>query len=248
MKISIITACFNNEKTIKDTLLSVSNQTYNNNEHIIIDGKSSDKTKEIINQFPHISKVVSEPDSGIYDALNKGIKLATGDIIGFLHADDFFHHDTVLQEIADFFEKNPAVDAIYGDIVFVNEKGKIIRYYSSKNWNMNKMARGIMPAHTSFFARKKVYEKYPFNISYTIAADFDQVLKVALDKDFEMAYLPIITTSMRKGGKSTSGLQSNFLINKEVLRSCKEQGIRTTYFKIYSKYPGRLLELIKRNG
>jgi glycosyltransferase involved in cell wall biosynthesis len=248
LKVSIITACHNNAATIQDTLYSVASQTYAPIEHIVIDGLSSDGTAEIVKQATINSSLISEKDNGIYEALNKGLKLAIGEIVGFLHADDYFHHATVIEEIASYFDANPNVSAIYGDIVFINEQGKNIRYYSSKKWQLSKMAQGIMPAHPSFFARKEVYKKYPFDTQFSIAADFNQVLQVALDKSFAMHYLPIITTCMRKGGKSTKNLQSNIKINQEILKICRANGIKTNYWRIYSKYPGRLLELLRTNG
>ena len=248
LKVSVITACFNSATTIAATLDSVAQQSYSPIEHIVIDGLSTDGTLATIEQSNFKGTVISEKDQGMYEALNKGLALASGDIIGFLHADDYFNHATVIEEMAAYFEAHPNVAAIYGDIVFVNEQGKTTRYYSSKDWNLNKMAKGIMPAHPSFFARKEVYARYPFNTDYTIAADFDQVLRVALDDEFKMQYLPIITTCMRRGGKSTQNWGSNITINQEVKAICKAHGIKTNYWKIYSKYPGRLLELIRTHG
>ncbi len=248
LKFSIITACHNNEATILNTIKSVAAQSYAAIEHIIIDGKSQDDTLAIIAKSGFSGPMISEKDNGIYEALNKGLKMTSGDIIGFLHADDYFHHPTVIEEIAHYFQSNPNVSAIYGDIIFVNENGKTIRYYSSRKWNLNKMAKGFMPAHPSFFARKEIYKKYPFDTQFSIAADFNQVLQVALDKSLVMHYLPIITTCMRKGGKSTKNLLANIKINQEVLRICRSQGIKTNYLKIYSKYPGRFLELLRTNG
>lgn len=245
MKFSIITATFNNAKTIRDCIDSVNNQVYTNIEHIIVDGKSSDETVEIIESIQPDARLISEPDNGMYHALNKGLLLATGDIVGFLHADDVFYDANVLAGIAMFFDNNPSADAVYGDIIFVNERGKTTRYYSSAKWKLSSMANGIMPAHPSFFARKRVYDKYPFNEKYKIAADFDQVLRVAIDKQYQMEYIPMITTKMRKGGKSTKNFMSNIVINREVLQSCLSNGLKTNYFKIYAKYPSRLLELFR---
>lgn len=247
MKFSIITATFNNAKTIRDCIDSVKAQVYTNIEHIVVDGKSSDDTVDIVNELEPEAKLISEPDNGMYHALNKGLLLANGDIIGFLHADDTFYDANVLASIAMFFDKNPQVDAIYGDIIFVNEQGKTTRYYSSAKWQLSSMAKGVMPAHPSFYARKMVYDRYPFNQNYRIAADFDQVLRVALDKAFKMAYLPLITTRMKAGGKSTKNFMSNIIINREVLQSCKANGVNTSYLKIYSKYPGRILELFTKH-
>lgn len=247
MKISLITACFNSDKHLEQTLQSVADQTYGDIEHILVDGGSTDKTVDIIKSFPHVANWVSEKDKGIYDALNKGISMATGDVIGFIHSDDYLLNSTVIEEIAQTFDDNPKASGVYGDIVFVNNDGKTIRYYSSKNWSIKKMAIGKMPAHPSFFARKRVYDVHPFNLNYRIAADFDQMLRVGLDESFPIVYAPITTTAMRMGGASTDGIKSNVRINKEILTICKANGIKTNYLKIYSKYPSRLLEfLVKR--
>ncbi len=244
VKISIITACYNNEQTIKKTLESVASQTHDNIEHIIIDGKSTDKTLDIIAQFPHVSKIVSEKDEGIYDALNKGLKEATGDIIGFLHSDDTFMSKDVLTDVAKAFEQDNSIDGIYGDIQFVNETGKVVRHYSSKKFQFSDFAKGKMPAHTSFFARKKVYDAFPFDTNYRIAADFDQMLRVMTSGKFKINYVPLTTTKMLVGGASTRNIQARITINKEILQSCRTNGIKTSIWKVYSKYLKKVFEFI----
>ncbi len=248
MKISVVTSCFNSSKHVRQTLQSVANQTYTDVEHVLIDGGSTDNTVDIIRQFPHVTNWVTEPDKGIYDGLNKGVKRATGDVIGFVHSDDYLRSDDVLEQIADFFIANPNVSAIYGDIVFVNEQEDVIRYYSSKNWSFKKMSVGKMPAHPSFYARKEVYDRYQFNLDYRIAADFDHILRVAQDEEFTLTYLPLVTTAMRLGGASTDGIKSNLRINKEILAICKANGVKSNYLKIYSKYPSRVFEFIRKRG
>ena len=245
MKISIITASYNSEKYIGETLQSVADQTYTDIEHVLIDGDSKDSTCDIIRSFSHVAKFILEPDKGIYVALNKGTNFATGDVIGFVHSGDYLHSNTVIEEIANYFQQHPEISAIYGDIVFVNDDKKILRYYSSKDWNIAKMKIGKMPAHPSFFARKEVYEEYQFDISYRIASDFDHILRVAKDPGFQMHYIPLITTSMRMGGASTDGIKSNLRINKEILEICKANGLKTNYLRIYSKYPSRVWEFVK---
>lgn len=245
LKISIITAAYNSDRYIKQTLESVRNQEYDNIEHVLVDGGSTDDTNQIIQSFEHVSNYISEPDKGIYDALNKGINRATGDVIGFVHSDDYLHHDKVVSEIADYLQNHQEVTGIYGDIQFVDDNKKVLRHYSSKSWKFSHFSKGKMPAHPSFFARKEVYETYLFDTQYRIAADFDQMLRAFKDPEFKFEYLPIITTSMRMGGASTDGLKSNLRINKEILNICKVNGIRTNLFKIYSKYPSRVLEILK---
>ncbi len=242
LKISIITAAYNSEKYIKHTLESVRDQTYADIEHVLVDGGSTDETNAIIKSYPLVKNYISEPDQGIYDALNKGINRATGDIIGFVHSDDYLHDTSILRCVAEYLENNPNVTGIYADIVFVDNSKKVLRHYSSRSWRFSKFQYGKMPAHPSFFARKEVYESYLFDTQYKIAADFDHMLRAFKDPEFLFHYLPIITTSMRMGGASTDGLKSNLRINKEILQICKANGLPTNYLKIYSKYPSRLLE------
>ena len=159
MKISIITVCFNSQKTIEETLKSVSSQTYNDVEYIVIDGKSQDSTVSIIKKYENIiSKWISEPDKGLYDAMNKGINMATGDIIGILNSDDIFLNDNVLNEVARFHSNN-AVEASIGNIVQINNKSKIIRRYTSKYWTPKKLKFGFMPPHPSIFFKRELFDK-----------------------------------------------------------------------------------------
>jgi glycosyltransferase involved in cell wall biosynthesis len=241
LKISIITACYNNESTIEECLASVAQQA-GDIEHIIIDGLSTDKTIEIIKNYNHVSFFSSEKDAGIYDALNKGLNAATGDIIGFLHSDDVFYSNDIIAQIEQFFLEDDSLDAIYGDIEFIDNQGKKLRFYSSKKFNKNDFSRGKMPAHTSFFARKKVYDVFKFKLGYKIAADFDHLLRVFYSECYKIDYKPIITTQMLTGGASTKNIQSRITINKEIARSCKENGIRTSMFKIYGKYLHKIFE------
>lgn len=247
MKISIITSTFNSGKTVADTLESVRDQTHGDIEHILIDGGSTDDTNDIIKRYPHVSKHLSEKDKGIYDGLNKGLKAATGDFVGFLHSDDYFVSKTVVEEIVAFLSTNPNLDGAYGNIVFVEDKGgKIIRKYNSRKWQFNDFKKGKMPAHPSFFARKSVYDAYSFNLDYRIAADFDQMLRCFSDDDFHFDYHGITTTCMRMGGASTDGIKSNLKINSEILAICKANGLPTNLMRIYSKYPSRLVEFLRK--
>jgi glycosyltransferase involved in cell wall biosynthesis len=242
MKISIVTACFNNKGTIDKCLTSVANQSYDNIEHVIIDGGSDDGTIDIIKSYNHVVFFSSEKDKGIYDALNKGLKAATGDIIGFLHSDDVFKSKDVISQVASFFQEEKLLDGVYGDIEFVNEDGKQVRYYSSKKFKEEHFAIGKMPAHTSFFARKLIYNQFDFKLGYKIAADYDQMLRVFLSKQFKVEYRPLLTTSMLTGGASTKNIQSRITINQEILKSCKENGVKTNALKVYGKYIKKVFE------
>lgn len=162
MKISIITGTYNSALTISDTLKSIQTQSYPNIEHIIVDGVSKDKTLEIVAKFPHVQKVISEPDQGIYDAMNKGIKAATGDIIGILNSDDFFPNDHIVQQSVDGFDED--IDCIFGDVAFVNPDNlnKIVRYYSAAGWHPDKFKKVYMPPHPSFYVRKSFTKNYDY--------------------------------------------------------------------------------------
>ena len=250
MKVSIITVVFNNESTIRTTIKSVLNQTYKNIEYIIIDGASTDQTLEQINSFSNkIDQIVSEPDSGIYDAMNKGIKLATGDIVGILNADDFFCDDQVIQKVVEVFTKDK-IDAVYGDVQFVNSSNlnKIVRYYSSKRFNPSKFKYGFMPAHPSFYVKRKFFEKLGYyKEDYLIASDYELLIRFLDNKKLNYKYIEMPFVTMRTGGVSNKSLKNRFVLNKEIIHACKENGIETNSLKIYSKYFRKIFELFGNN-
>ena len=242
LKVSIITACYNNASSIQNCLDSVAEQRGVNVEHVIIDGLSTDGTVDVIKSHPHISYFTSAKDDGIYDALNKGLKAATGDIVGFLHSDDVFKTNNVIATILSYFQEDETLDGVYGDIEFINSDRKQVRYYSSKKFRIEQFAIGKMPAHTSFFARRKVYDQFSFKLGYKIAADYDHLLRVMMSGKFKIEYRDILTTSMLTGGASTKNIQSRITINREILRSCRENGVRTSTLKVYSKYFKKIFE------
>jgi len=250
MKISIITVCYNSEATIQDTIESVLAQTYSNIEYIIIDGASSDDTLSIINKYKDkVSKLVSEPDKGIYDAMNKGVQLATGDVIGILNSDDFFEDDDVVEAIVKCFEQNPKSDLIFGDVVFVNPSrlNKIIRHYSASHFKTWKLRFGWMPPHPATFIRKSAYQKTGlYSLEYKIAADYEMFIRLLMVNHFKLSYLNKVLVRMRAGGVSTSGLNSNILLNKEIVKTCRANGIYTNIFMVLTKVPFKLLELIRK--
>jgi glycosyltransferase involved in cell wall biosynthesis len=239
MDISIITVTFNSADTIATTITSVNNQTYKNIEHIIIDGSSSDNTLEIIHNTSHrITKVISEPDTGIYDAMNKGIRLSTGDIIGILNSDDLFTSNDVIERIVDAF-KNSDVDGVYGDICFVKPEklNKIVRYYSAKWFNPSMFRFGFMPPHPSFFVRRECYKKLGlYKIDYKIAADYELLIRFLKVHQLKTRYLNFCLVTMRLGGDSTRNLKSNWILNKEIVRGCHENGIYTNMLILSFKY------------
>ena len=236
-KISIITVSFNSENTIEETILSVINQNYLNYEYIIIDGKSSDSTLSIITKYKqHIKYIISEKDNGMYDAINKGIKLASGNIIGLLNSDDVFSNNNILSQIALNFN-NHKNDILIADVKFINNENRVIRNYSSSKWNNTKFQYGFMPAHPSFYCRKHLFDIYGYyRTDFKIAADFELLLRFFINKNLKILYLPLNLVDMKMGGLSTSGIKSTILINKEIYKACSLNKIHTNYFKIYSKY------------
>ena len=247
MKISLITVSFNSASTIKDTIHSVQSQDFKDIEYIIVDGNSTDGTMEIVRSAGNIvSKCISEPDTGIYDAMNKGIKMATGEVVGIINSDDFYFGDQIISAVSKSFADDH-VDAVFGNLIVVNPEnpGKVVRTYSSKNWCPEKFARGFMPAHPTFFVRRKYYEKFGlFKTDYKIAADYEMLIRLLYVNKLKYRYLPMTMVVMRKGGVSSNGLKSNLVLNQEILRACKENGISTNYFLIYTKYFFKLFELL----
>jgi len=249
MKVSVITVVWNNKDTIKDAIESVLNQTYENIEYIIVDGASTDGTLGIIQSYGNkVSKLVSEPDKGLYDAMNKGLKLATGDVVGILNSDDFYVDNEVIQKIVDTFDIK-RVESVFADLVYVKPSNleKTIRYYDSSKFTPAKFAYGWMPAHPTFFVKREVYERYGvFKIDYKIAADYEILARFLHKYDVNYAYLPEVIIKMRLGGVSTSGLKSNYILNKEIIRACNENGIKTNWIKVLSKYPVKIIGLLKK--
>lgn len=245
MKVSIITVCYNSEKTIEDTLKSVKSQTYTDIEYIVIDGASKDSTNEIVSKYENIvSMHVSEPDNGLYDAMNKGIKLATGDIVGVLNSDDILASDNTIQTLVKAIGNDYGV---YGDVGFYAEDSfsDTKRHYSSKGFTKEKFSRGMMPAHPSFYVRKDCYEKAGlYRTDFKIASDFDMVLRIFSLPNTSFTYLEEEIVKMRLGGVSTSGFKSNYLLNKEILESCKNNGVKANWFSIISKYPSKIMGYI----
>lgn len=248
MKISIITTTFNSADTIRDTMESVLSQTHTDFEHIIIDGGSKDDTIDIIQEYePRYKgrlKWVSEPDKGIYEAMNKGIKMATGDVIGTLNSDDFYTSSVVLACINQAIND---VDAVYADIHFVDPHNlsKSVRYYSSRSFHPSKMKMGFMPAHPSFYCKRSVYDKIGlYDTSFRVAADFEWLLRAIYIKGIKTKYLPIDFVTMRTGGASTKGLQSHKKILLEHLRAYRKNGVKSNAFLESFRYAYKLGEII----
>ena len=248
MKISIVTATYNSGKTLRDTMRSVLRQQYDDYEHIIVDGGSKDNTMDIVREFEPLYggrlRWISEPDKGIYDAMNKGIRMATGDVVGLLNSDDFYSSDVILGAVASNMRD---VDAVYGDVHYVDDSDltKCVRYYSSVGFNPKKMRMGFMPAHPSFYCRRDLYLKHGlFDTSFKIAADFEQLLRLIYINAIRIKYLPLDFVTMRTGGASTSGFQSHKRILADHLRAYKKNGVRTHIFLEAIRYPYKLGEIL----
>lgn len=242
MKVSIITAAYNSAATIRDTLKSVQQQTYNNIEHIIIDGASTDETLNIINEFSHVSKVISEKDAGIYDAMNKGIQNATGDIVGILNSDDFFASSYSIAKIMNTIQEEE-VDSVYGDLVYVDgkEPDKIIRYWRSKKYDVNNFLKGWQPPHPTFYVKKAIYDQYGlYDLNYKIGADTEFLIRVLNKHRISVAYIPEILVNMRMGGASNENINSRWTLVKEYHRAYKKNEVPYRFYTI----PYRLLSKI----
>ena len=232
-KISIITISYNAEVTIEKTLKSIKSQSYDNIEHIIVDGGSKDNTLEICNSYPHVSKIISESDRGVYDAFNKGLKIATGDIIGFLNADDVFFSENSVQEIVNAFSNNET-DIVYGNLDYVNQEGKVIRNWISKRYEKGLIKKAWMPAHPTFYCKKEVYDRLGgYNDSFKIAGDFELCLRFLEINNIPSFYLNKKIVKMLVGGISNSGLKSKLTIFKEELRAFKINNISVNPFLFF---------------
>jgi glycosyltransferase involved in cell wall biosynthesis len=247
VKITIITVVYNGAQTIANALQSVASQTYRNIEHIVIDGGSSDGTVEILEKYrAGLSMLISEPDGGIYDAMNKGLGFATGEIIGLLNADDRYAHPHVIEKIVGHLRASD-VDAVFADAVFVDPERSdaIVRRYSSRYFRPARIPWGWMPAHPTLFLKRGVYDKHGyFKAGFKIAGDFEFVARVFWGTGIRYIYLPEVFVIMNIGGISSSGWAGTMLLNREVLRACRENGIRTNILKISSKYFLKMFEFV----
>lgn len=252
MKISIVTATYNSASTLFDTLKSILCQSYTDYEVILIDGGSTDGTLKVVDYFrSELGSrlvLVSESDRGLYDAMNKGIRMATGDVVGILNSDDFYTSPDILalvaRELAD-----PEIDAVYGDIHYVNPNrlDRPVRYYSSKSFRRSWMRFGFMPAHPSFYCRRQVYLDYGlFDLQFRVAADFEQLLRLIYVHRIRTRYIEKDFVTMRTGGISNSGLRSHRLIMADHLRALRTHHIRSNFFLLSLRYFYKAVEILKR--
>lgn len=246
--ISIITATFNSAKTLKDTIQSVLRQTNKDFEYLIIDGGSTDETIDIVksyeSEFSGRLKWVSEKDQGIYDAMNKGIKMASGDVVGILNSDDYFTSDDILQTVADAF-KCQEIDAIYGDIHFIRDGNpqKCIRYYSSRMFRPFWLRFGFMPAHPSFYCKREIFDKAGlYSLDYKIGADYEMMVRLFKRLKIKTLYVNKDFVTMRTGGASNTNVRSRLTLIEEDVKACRENGIYTNRFFIMLKFLYKIFE------
>lgn len=251
MTISIITATYNSAKTVQDTFESVLRQSYKDIEYIVVDGASKDETIDIIKayepRFDGRMRWVSEPDKGIYDAMNKGLKMATGDIVGILNSDDFYTSNDVLSIVAETLA-DKAIDAVYGDIHYVAESdlAQCVRYYSSAKFSRRRMLSGYMPAHPSFYAKRCTYQLAGgFDISFKIGADFENLLRLIYVNKISTRYIAKDFVTMRMGGASSSGIASYWQIMKDHMRAYRKNRVCFNPIGYAWRYVEKLTEFIK---
>jgi len=249
LKISIITVSYNAETSIEDTIQSVLNQTYSNVEYIIIDGASTDKTIEICNSYKtKIKTIISEKDKGIYDAMNKGVAMATGDIIGVLNADDFYIDNKVLKKVADKFETEKC-DGLYANLVYVNAKDTSIvtRKWVSGKYKQNSFLKGWMPPHPTFFVKKECYKKYGnYSLELKSAADYELMLRMVHKYKITLSYLNEVTVKMRVGGVSNSSLKNRINANKEDRKAWKMNNLKPNLFTLIRKPLSKIVQFYKK--
>jgi glycosyltransferase involved in cell wall biosynthesis len=249
-KISVVTVSLNSAATIEDTLRSVASQTYPHVEHIIVDGVSRDQTLEIVGRYSdHVAKVISEPDRGLYDAMNKGIGLATGDVIGALNSDDVYADQHVLQRVAEAFE-DPRVDVCYGGLYMVDHDDlkRVVRYWDSRPFRRGLFAVGWVPPHPTFFARREVYQKWGrFDLSYSVAADFELMIRILEKHGARAANIPAVLVRMRLGGISTRSLRNILRGNREILRAFAKNSVPISPVWPFTKLLVKALQFVRRH-
>jgi glycosyltransferase involved in cell wall biosynthesis len=250
MKVSIITVCYNSAATIRDTIESVLAQDYADIEYIIVDGASKDNTLSIVSEYrDRIATVISEPDKGIYDAMNKGILAATGDVVGILNSDDFYESTDALSAVVKAFRENEKAELIFGDLVFVKptDLKKVTRFYSLPNYSGWKLRFGWMPPHPATFIRKDVYDRFGlYKTNFKIAADYELFVRLLMVKRIAFKHIDKVLIRMRSGGASTSGIQSSMTLNHEIIRACRANNVYTNMLFLMFKIPFKLVELLRR--
>ncbi|MCB0518021.1 MAG: glycosyltransferase [Lewinellaceae bacterium] len=248
MKISIITVSYNSAKTIEDTINCVLNQSHNDIEYIVVDGASKDGTPQIIKKYQDkITKIIVEPDYGIYDAMNKGIRSATGDVIGFLNADDNYVSNKVLERVNEAFEKNSA-DSVYGDLCYVADEdtNKVIRFWRAGQFNERSFLNGWMPPHPTFFVRRSVLEKYGvFDPTFRFAGDYELILRLLYKHHISTYYLPYCLVKMRIGGAGNRWVENRLIANLEDRLAWKKNNLKPRPYTTFLKPLRKVFQFVK---
>lgn len=248
MTISIITTTFNSAITVRDTLECIKQQTHGNIEHIIIDGLSKDNTLNIVGNYPHVAKVVSEKDKGIYDAMNKGLSIANGEVIGILNSDDVYVDKEVLAKVAGIFS-DENVDVCYADLQYVHQDdlNKVVRTWKSGKLKTRSFYRGWMPPHPTVFVRRRVYDKVGnFNLALKSAADYELMLRIFVKNHFQVRYLPEIIVKMRAGGMSNASIFNRLRANNEDREAWRINGLQPRFYTLYLKPIRKITQFFKR--
>ena len=248
MKISIITVVYNNEKTIKDAMQSVLSQTYKNIEYIVIDGNSKDNTVNLINEYKEkLGYFISEKDNGLYDAMNKGIKACTGDVVGILNSDDLYQDSDVINDVMQQFNNDPELDILYGDLVYVksDDTNKVVRNWKSKTYYNLFFENANVPPHPALFVRSKVYKEAGlFDLQYRLAADYELMLRMFKKHNFKSKYLNRLIIKMRLGGATNQSFSNIVNQNKEVLKAWKNNGLQAPFYLMPLRILKRLSQFI----
>ena len=246
MKVSIIVSVFNNKNTIAAAINSIISQDYDDIECIVVDAGSTDGTVEIIKGFAdRINTFISEPDKGIYDGLNKGVSLATGDVIAFLHSDDAYADRSIISTVVDQFDIN--IQGVYGDLLYTDkvDMDKIFRYWKSCDFSPSLLSKGWMPPHPTLFLRCEVYQKYgTFDTSFKIAGDYDFMLRILKD-NIVVKYLPQVVYKMRVGGESNRSIKNILNKSKEDLRAMRKNEINNPFFALFYKNMSKIMQLVR---
>ncbi len=248
MKLSIITICYNSSSTIEDTINSVLSQNYDNIEYIIVDGNSTDNTLEIINKYSNrIAKIISEKDNGIYDAMNKGICLATGDVIGILNSDDLYEDHHVLQDVMTCFETDSELSILYGDLVYVKNSDitKFVRNWISRPYYKRFFENGNVPPHPTLFVKSSVYKEVGlFDLQYKLAADYEFMLRAFKRSVFKARYINRLIVRMRLGGATNRSFKNILSGNKEIINAWKNNQLTPPIFLMFNRFYKRVIQFL----
>jgi len=247
--VSVITVCFNSASTIRDTINSVLEQDYPCIEYLVIDGASTDGTVEIVKDFgDKISNIISEPDDGIYDAMNKGIEVATGDVVCMLNSDDTYASSSSVRNLVECMESE-GTDTVFADLVITAplDTGHILRYCDASRFNLSRFRFGWMPPHPTFLAKRELYKNWGYySLKYKIASDYEMMVRLLYKARVSYAYLPKVVVKMRAGGISTAGFRSSWVLNKEIVDACRVNGLKTNIFNVLLKIPEKILEYFRK--